>query len=1136
MAMETTEELVAELEQLLNPEARGNALTLGLARGIIWDEGELPADSPNFPEFLTNDLLNHGFTILSKALRLLYLEPGSEILDRCFRTAAEAIESAVRRGEADENRGFNLFVSAAAFHLGHYGARSYSLLQEESLNLSSVEKLLVLLMQRRLGALENQLRDWLVTDEHTDAGLLAQLEKGSKVSVDQIADTAVRRLFHQAIADFDMALRSGHFEFVERAVEKLEKCVNGSEKLRHVPLWWASILARHLVEDLWDRSLHNRIPPTSPAGDRWPLLRRKFIQLVTARQIAEVDLWPSQLEAASRVIDETDSLVVALPTSSGKTRVAELCILQCLAGSRRVVYVTPFRALSAQVEGTLGRTFRPLGFSVTSVYGASGVGADDVTTLRSADIVVATPEKLDFAARQDASVLDDVGLIVLDEGHMIGFGEREIRYEVLVQRLLRRGDATNRRLVCLSAIFKEGDAFNDFTRWIQDSEDPTPISSDWRPTRQRPAIIKWLESFGRLEFMLNSKAFVHRFVSSERPTGRRRKSFPNDITEFMVAAVKRFHQDGHSTLVYCPLRKSVEPSAKAFIKAFSQGYFPSLLNPDDLKELDRAKRIGREWLGEGHVAVLSLDLGIAVHHGQLPRPFLSEVENLLRKKVLPVAVASPTLAQGVDLSFSVLLMRSLKRGRNTISPKEFANVVGRVGRAFVDIDGIYALLVYEDNLGKANRKIREFKCLVDDAKQRELESGLYLLIHVCILMLKEYLEITDENFATYVMNQQEAIDAFCDSETDEASALRENLSDLDAGILTLIEDHECSTESLSELLDSALRNSYWESRLAVRGGDVQLMQKMFMSSRANRIWQVTTASQRKGYFAAGLGVTAGNFIGSKADELRSMLTDAARSIYAGDPVALSKHCGDLASVLFTIYPFDPDSIDKSWSENDWRKLLKIWVAGEPLWQIQDQKGISFIQEAVVFRLVWGVEAVRVVLNQVDPYSEEQMGMDTIIEWVAVCLTYGVPSVSAARLLESGIESRVLAKRLVDELKLSFDERADVLIWFNNLDSPPAIELSVEETEIWNAFCDRLTRERSDKLKHHSMQFELPSEFDESLSGPALRITSSENGVCDLLTSDFQNLGTLKLGIAEEQTVVGKIDGRTLSVSYFTREN
>ena len=90
--------------------------------------------------------------------------------------------------------------------------------------------------------------------------------------------------------------------------------------------------------------------------------------------------------------------------------------------------------------------------------------------MRTREIIIATPEKLDFALRSDPSLIDDVGLIVLDEGHMIGPSEREIRYETLVQRLLRRADASERRIVCLSAILPSGDELNDLTAWIRSDE------------------------------------------------------------------------------------------------------------------------------------------------------------------------------------------------------------------------------------------------------------------------------------------------------------------------------------------------------------------------------------------------------------------------------------------------------------------------------------------------------------------------------------------------------------------------------------------------------------------------------------------------------------------------------------------
>jgi replicative superfamily II helicase len=163
-----------------------------------------------------------------------------------------------------------------------------------------------------------------------------------------------------------------------------------------------------------------------------------------------------------------------------------------MADNRRVIYVTPLRALSAQVERILARTFVPLGGTVTSLYGASGATMADTQTLASASIVVATPEKLDFALRQDANVLNDIGLIVFDEGHMIGVGSREIRYEVLIQRLLRRSDAGDRRIVCLSAMFNPADPyFKDFADWLRSDAQGQPVNVQWRPTRQRLATLDW---------------------------------------------------------------------------------------------------------------------------------------------------------------------------------------------------------------------------------------------------------------------------------------------------------------------------------------------------------------------------------------------------------------------------------------------------------------------------------------------------------------------------------------------------------------------------------------------------------------------------------------------------------------------
>ena len=67
---ETAEQLAKVLVAQTEPGTRNKLVAKGLARGMIWADGELPEDAPNFKEDLTDDLLDHGFSILSRACRL----------------------------------------------------------------------------------------------------------------------------------------------------------------------------------------------------------------------------------------------------------------------------------------------------------------------------------------------------------------------------------------------------------------------------------------------------------------------------------------------------------------------------------------------------------------------------------------------------------------------------------------------------------------------------------------------------------------------------------------------------------------------------------------------------------------------------------------------------------------------------------------------------------------------------------------------------------------------------------------------------------------------------------------------------------------------------------------------------------
>ncbi len=1042
--MSRNPEAIAEaLAALTQHDVRGRLLARGLARGIVWRDGKVPEGAQEFAPELTADLLDYGYNVLAHVLELrddnLGRPPTTRLpTDDAFRVAAEAIEAAARRNApGDHERARHLVVSAASFHLGGYAARAYSLLAPGSLgtNLSSAERALLHLLRREFGALREHVRRWLAEPAHSDDAVAARLlDATSDFGPDDAAAVALSNRYHRALGLADSALVLGDLPTHEAAIGGLDEAARQAGSIGNVPMWWSATLARHIARDLWANSLEVRLEGPGPGRpERWGAIRRDFIDLLGARTPPQIDLWPSQLEAARRAVDATDDLPVALPTSSGKTRISELCILRALADGRRVVYVTPLRALSAQVEQVLAKTFVPLGARVTSLYGAAGATLSDTETLATADIVVATPEKLDFALRQAPSVLDDVALVVFDEAHMIGAGSREIRYEVLVQRLLRRPDSDSRRIVCLSAMFNPDDpTFADYGNWIRSDEPGATIHVRWRPTRQLVAALGWQPeaNAARLSFLEGEQPFVPKFFAQQPATGRRRKAFPQDDKEFCIATAHAFAADGHSVLVYSPQRMQVEPLVEAFCRIKRQGYLGALKAPAPA-ELDLALAVGREWLGAKHPAVSGLQIGIGTHHGSLPRPFLSAVEALLEKRKLPIVVASPTLAQGIDLACGVLVFRSLQRFDPAakkylpISTAEFGNVLGRAGRAYVDLDGIAAFPIFKS--GRAYRNdLAIFRNLIDGSRGQRLHSGLVLLVEKLCQGIAERLGVRVQDLAEKVLNRQgvwddERLGAHDATERDEDAEgdLLDLLGDLDVALLSLIDPLDGDADGLAAILDGVLKGSLWSRTLGRKEPWERETANQVLVSRATWIWRTSTATQRQACFASGLGSRTGIFLYDNLDTLVPVLCDLQRAVVDDDADAATAKAVAFAELVMADPFFVPRKVPEGW-----REALCGWVSGRAFAELlADPKAAAFIHDGVIFKLVWAAEAVRVQAKAALHPRVDELG-----DGPALAFTYGVPNVQAALLCQWGFSSRVGAVLVKRKLTADFEDLPGLRAW------------------------------------------------------------------------------------------------------------
>lgn len=1132
----TLEELKANIEAAVTPGFRHRLLAQGQARGMIWRDGALPPDAPNFRQELSDDLLSYGYSLLTHGLR--YVELGGEagLARAAFEVAAEALEAVVARGADGPERDFHRLVAAAAYHLGRYSAKAYSLLHSghgES-NLSIMERCLAKLMLRDLDGLSQDIANWFTSGVGSDEALINTLEQGRPLQADapeeddeepddllmEALTTAIENNFMAAMAVASLALERGDATLTLQAQERLKNGLDVAGELNLVAQWWCHRLAIPLLDGLWGTSFHKVLPVDGPPdvdiGD-WPLLRKLFIASLYRRGKAEIELWPSQLQAALRVLDFDASLVLSLPTSAGKTRIAELCILGCLSKGKRVVFVTPLRALSAQTEVGLRRTFGPLGKTVSSLYGSIGASGTDIDALRSTDIVVATPEKLDFALRSDPTLLDDIGLVVLDEGHMIGLGEREVRYEAQIQRLLRRQDAASRRIVCLSAILPDGDQLEDFAGWLTGDKLEGLIKDSWRPTRLRFGEVVWRAKHDTAQLNITvgeEKPFIPKFIVGKKPTkGKGKKTFPSDQTELCIATAWGLMADGQTVLVFCPLRSSVLPFAKRIIDMHKRGHIDSVLEQPE-GALERALTVGAEWFGADHDILACLKLGVAVHHGALPTPYRKEVERLLREGILKLTVSSPTLAQGLNLSATSLVFHGLKRFGNNIDVAEFRNVVGRAGRAYIDIEGLVLYPMFDDHM----RRRSAWNELNSSLKGREMESGVLRLVVTLMLRMQEKLKIKDlAKLLEYVAGQGawEFPEVAGESHVAAQEALgkwQSHLMSLDTAIFSLLGDTQVSEDELEGKLDELLASSLFKRRLARKNEAVQTALTAGLVTRAKHIWANTTAQQRRGYFLAGVGLATGKALDEKASELEQLLLTANAAISAGEREMAVDAITAFADIAFKIEPFTPPNLI-----DNWRGVLQLWLLGQSVTDVlagDSDKAVSFIEQAFVYNLPWAMEAVRVRAEaHEDIFSDEPNLSDYPRAHAVASLETGTLSIAAATLIQAGFASRLAAIRAVEDTAATFDSMPGLKDWL----SSDLVRLMSEHSDWPTPETHRIWLDFREPAASQSVTRWATTNYISGVTwngvppppGTPLRIDGGAGKERGVFTADYQVIGTLE---------------------------
>lgn len=1142
------QDLARNLNAATDAGFRARLLARGQAQSMIRREGVLPDGSPEFSTFLDADLLNYGYAMLASGLELLEgLEVDgvvdeaatqSELARVAFIQASYALEAATRNARPTPDLPFHRLVAGAASHLGGYAARAFSLMEtsRQSGELTPMELTLADLAMRDLNAVEQRTQTMRSSPAVSDESLLASLavddpaEDEAPPELGPIA-LLLTENYLSAVSSGLFAIEVGDRSLLESALEELALGEQASLDVSAPGPWWVYRLTRRLMGDLFDTSIDSNLPVDPPRGGedevrRWRYLRQTFIENLLARGRAEIDLWPSQLHVVDRIFADDGDLVVALPTSAGKTRIAELAILACLAEERRAVYVTPLRALSAQTEQVLARTFAPLGVRVSSLYGSMGISDVDDDTLRSSEIVVATPEKLDFALRSDPTVLDDVGLVVLDEGHMIGASEREVRYEAQIQRLLRRPDASTRRIVCLSAVFPSGTELDDFVAWITEDDPDGLHRESWRPTLQRFGLVEWLGDHARLAVTLGAdQPFIPRYFEAKYATGQRKNPFPVDQRELVIATAWRLVEEGQTVLVFCPQRNSVEPYARQIAKLHRQGLISSVLPPH--VDLTGALAVGAEWFGADHPILKCLELGVAVHHGALPGPFRREVEKLLHQGDLKVTIASPTLAQGLNLSASAVLFHGLRRGRDLLKGSDFSNVIGRAGRAFVDTEGLVLYPIFEPRERQRQRLRQDWIALTTGDEGKALSSGL---IAVGEALLRRMYTSRGAGplgpFLDYLTGGPDWTLPILSQESPEdrataAARWSSNLALLDIGILSIIGDgaYDDDPDAATQVIVEALVDSLWERQLRRRSAGFAEAARTLVTGRVQHLWQTSTPSQRRGWYLAGLGAEAGYRLSAVSSDIVDLMIQAESDIADGDELAAAERLVEVAVAIFGLEVFEPEVRIDGWSG-----ILRHWVLGLSLADLEgDRVQIAqFIESDLVYRLVWGMEAARVFES-----AQGNLAAEVLSGTAVAAIETGTFNRSASVLVRAGFDHRLAAVEAVVSTGADFDDTAEMRVWIRDLDPSFAWDEtwpSPESRPAWETFASHSRLRRARRWRRSVEDIADVTWYgDEPDPGAWLRITDNGPNALQIWSTGFDLLGEAAVSLNPER--VGVLRGR-----------
>lgn len=384
-----------------------------------------------------------------------------------------------------------------------------------------------------------------------------------------------------------------------------------------------------------------------------------------------------------------NSLMVVAPTSAGKTFIGELAALKAIAEGRKALFLLPYKALVNEKFEDFSAVYGDrLGLRIAR---CSGDWQDQVATVLRGkyDIAFFTYEKFLSMSVASAYMLNQIGLVVLDEAQFITEPGRGMVVELLLTSLVSaRQRGVTPQLITLSAVIGHP---NHFDRWL----DVGLLQTDQRPV---PLVEGVLDRSGALTRLGPQGAETVQFIDRFAIRQRGQKPSSQDV---IVPLVRQLTEAGEKVIVFRNARGPASGCANYLANELGLPAAQDVI--DALPEGDPS--------GTSESLRQSLDGGVAFHSGDLTRDERVAVERGFRRAdgTVKVLVATSTVAAGVNTPASTVVIVESDfpgRERQPYTVAQYKNMAGRAGRLGYEVEGKAILIA--DTLMERNQLFRRY--------------------------------------------------------------------------------------------------------------------------------------------------------------------------------------------------------------------------------------------------------------------------------------------------------------------------------------------------------------------------------------------------------------------------------------------